>query len=192
MADIRLCLVTSNEHKYREIKAIGEGLGVEVYMCTVPKLEVQGDSLEEIAYKSALLAYLYLNRPLMVEDAGLYIKALNGFPGPYSNYVFKTIGLAGILKLMNGVEDRRACFKSAVAVVLDNYTFISTGEVCGYIAESPRGTRGFGFDPIFIPEGETRTFGEMSIEEKNRYSHRAVAVRKALTKVIQLKSNTGL
>jgi len=98
--------------------------------------------------------------------------------------VYKTIGIQGILKLLEGVENRRACFKSAVAVVLENTIITSTGEVCGEISREPRGNQGFGFDPIFIPSGETRTFGEMSIQEKNRYSHRAKAVRSVFEEIV--------
>ena len=185
---LRICLATSNEHKLREVRAVGGEFGVVVEQCPVPKIEIQSESIEEIVLKSAMLAYFYLNKPVLVEDAGLYINALGGFPGPYSSYVYKTIGINGVLKLLREIPDRRACFKSAVALVLGDVLLTATGEVCGYIANEPRGTKGFGFDPIFIPNGETRTFGEMELEEKNKYSHRATAVRRVLQKLLSLRS----
>ncbi|MEM0001319.1 MAG: XTP/dITP diphosphatase [Desulfurococcaceae archaeon] len=174
----RICIVTSNEHKFSEIKEVALEYGLEVEMCPGLKLEIQSDDLADIVFKSALIAYMYLNKPIIVEDAGLFIDALNGFPGPYSSYVYRTIGINGILKLMNDASNRRACFRSAVALVINNRVFSATGEVCGEIATKPRGAGGFGFDPIFVPEGDSRTFAEMSIHEKNKYSHRAKAVRK--------------
>ena len=104
---------------------------------------------------------------------------MNGFPGPYSSYVYKTLGLNGILKLLDGIENRRAYFR-AVAVlehpVLGEQVF--EGIVYGRIAHYPRGTGGFGFDPIFVPEGEEKTFAELPVSDKNKYSHRARAFRK--------------
>jgi XTP/dITP diphosphohydrolase len=185
----KICVVTSNTHKFDEIRDVSREYGVEVEMCPGLKLEIQSDNLEDIVLKSALLAYLYLNKPILVEDAGLFINALNGFPGPYSSYVYKTLGVNGILKLMDGVTNRRACFKSAVALVVNNRVLSAQGEVCGVITTYPRGQGGFGFDPIFIPDGESRTFAEMSVSEKNRHSHRAKAIRKIFELLLNVNHN---
>ena len=174
----RLYMVTGNRHKVEEAKEILERYGVELVQAEARKLEIQSESLEEIALTAARYAYLQLRKPLIVEDAGLFIEALNGFPGPYSSYVYKKIGVEGLLKLMEGVSDRRACFKAAVAYVAPGVERVFTGEVCGWIAGEARGSGGFGFDPVFVPEGESRTFAEMSLEEKNRYSHRARAFKR--------------
>jgi len=179
-----ICVVTDNENKFYEISEIAREYGINLDMCSGFKLEFQADNIEEIVLKSALLAYLYLKKPVLVEDAGLFIEVLNGFPGPYSSYVYKTIGLHGILKLLDNVDNRKACFKSAVALVLGSKVYTSTGEVCGVIAYHPRGSSGFGFDPIFIPNGESRTFAEMSTREKNKYSHRAKAVRRVFEALV--------
>lgn len=180
-----ICIITDNQHKYLEIAQIANEYGIRVTQCPGLKIEIQHDSLEEIAYKSAILAYLLLNRPLLVEDAGLFIESLNGFPGPYSNYVYKTIGIRGILKLLMDTDNRKACFKSAVALAARGKVYTATGEVCGEIALYPRGEKGFGFDPIFIPSGQDKTFAEMELEEKNRYSHRAMAVRKVFKRMLE-------
>lgn len=185
----RICVVTSNEHKFNEIKEVALEYGLEVEMCPGLKLEIQSDSLEDIVFKSALIAYMYLSRPIIVEDAGLFIDALNGFPGPYSNYVYKTIGVNGILKLLDGVDNRKACFKSAVALVVNNKVLSAVGEVCGEIVARPRGAGGFGFDPIFVPSGESKTFAEMNIREKNKYSHRARATRRVFELMLSRDAN---
>ena len=110
-----------------------------------------------------------------MEDAGLFIKSLEGFPGVYSSYVFFTVGLNGILKLMAGLEaeKRKASFKSVFAFSEPNQEpILFIGECNGLISNEEKGTRGFGYDPIFIAEGETKTFAEMETKEKNRFSHR--------------------
>jgi XTP/dITP diphosphohydrolase len=119
-----------------------------------------------------------------VEDAGLFIDALSGFPGPYAAYVFKTINNSGILKLMENIADRHAKFQSVIAYCDDQIPFkpeCFDGESKGQITISERkeqGKSGFGFDPIFQPTGSGKTFAEMTITEKNGYSHRAMAVHK--------------
>jgi XTP/dITP diphosphohydrolase len=113
-----------------------------------------------------------------VEDAGLFIEALNGFPGPFSSYVYKTIGTQGVLRLMRGIKNRNALFLSAVAFCKpksDPQVFV--GKVDGVITLKERGGYGFGFDPIFQPKGKKKTFAEMRRGEKNKFSHRAKALR---------------
>ncbi|MEM4717256.1 MAG: XTP/dITP diphosphatase [Desulfurococcaceae archaeon] len=184
-----ICIVTSNEHKFKEISKVAEEYNVKVHMCPGLKLEIQSLNLEEIVVKSAMLAYIYLNKPLLVEDAGLFIDALNGFPGPFSSYVYNTIGIQGILKLMKGVSNRKACFRSVVALIVNNNIFKTSGEICGEIVSEPRGSFGFGFDPIFKPCGVDKTFAEMEIDEKNKYSHRAKSVRRALEMLLGNQRN---
>ncbi len=175
---MKLYFATGNRHKYEEASRVLAEYGVELVQLTrVPKLEIQSGSLAEIALTAARAAYLELGEPIIVEDAGLYIEALNGFPGPYSSYVYKTLGCKGILKLLEGVKRRDAYFESAVAAVIPPYEEVFVARIRGIIAREPRGGEGFGFDPIFVPRGDDRTFAEMGLEEKNRYSHRARALR---------------
>ncbi|BAN90194.1 XTP/dITP diphosphatase [Aeropyrum camini] len=174
----RILLVTGNRGKLEEAREVLGEYGVEVEQAQAWKLEVQSESLEEIALQAARIAYAQLRRPLAVEDAGLFINALNGFPGPYSSYAYKTIGIPGVLRLLEGAADRRGCFRAAVAYIAPLVERVFTGEVCGSIAREPRGSQGFGFDPIFIPEGYTRTFAELGPGVKNRISHRARAFRR--------------
>lgn len=174
----RIHVATSNRHKIEELNAVLTGCGYRAEPAPAPKVEIQGDDVAAIAVYAAASAYSVLGRPVLVEDAGLYVDALSGFPGPYSSYVFKTIGVAGLLRLLEGIDERRAVFRSALAYAGPWGVELFTGEVEGAIADRPRGGLGFGFDPVFVPRGDTRTFAEMSLEEKSRYSHRARAARK--------------
>ena len=171
--------VTGNVHKLKEVESILQPYGIKVNMIKVRKIEVQADELSTIAEYAAISAAKEAGVPVVVEDAGLFIEALRGFPGPYSSYVFKTIGNKGIIKLMSGVTDRRARFISVVAFAKpEGYVKIFVGVTEGLISIEPRGNMGFGFDPIFIPyEGDGRSFAEMSLDEKNKISHRGKAFR---------------
>ncbi|MCS7097097.1 MAG: RdgB/HAM1 family non-canonical purine NTP pyrophosphatase [Candidatus Methanomethylicia archaeon] len=146
-----------------------------------PKFEIQALNLSEIASFAARKAFEHLRKPLIVEDDGLFIKTLNGFPGPFSSYVYSTIGVNGILKLMNGVKDRECYFESAVAFCSEGICEVFIGRVYGFISEVARGQKGFGYDPIFIPKGENTTFAEISLEHKCLISHRALALRSFAT-----------
>jgi XTP/dITP diphosphohydrolase len=115
--------------------------------------------------------------PYFVEDAGLLVETLRGFPGVYSAQAFRTIGNEGLLRLLSDARDRSASFRAVVAYVDGpRPPRMFTGDIHGRIARTPRGHNGFGFDPIFVPEGHRRTFAQMGPEEKNRLSHRARAL----------------
>jgi len=174
-----LLFVTRNKHKFEEALHVLLPLGIKLKQLPVKRVEIQSDDLGEIALIGARSAVEVLKKPLVVEDAGLFINSLNGFPGPFSSYVYKTIGVKGVLKLMEDVDDRSAYFKSVVAFCSpDGMCRMFIGEVHGEIAYEARGSGGFGFDPIFIPyESDGRTFAEMSIAEKSLFSHRARAFR---------------
>jgi len=171
---------TSNVHKFNEARRLLAKYDIAVAMLKIKPTEIQDDDLENIAKAGVLEASKKSGLPLIVEDAGLFIRALNGFPGPYSSYVCKTIGNSGILKLMDGLTDRYAQFRSAVAYCGPDCflkTFLGISE--GQIAKEAKGSSGFGFDPIFEPfGGDGKTFAEMSTDEKNMFSHRSRALRK--------------
>ncbi len=179
MKSTPLLFATSNKHKVTEAQAILSQVGIAVEQYPHRSPEIQADSLEEIARHSCEQILQEVRRPVFVEDAGMFIHHLNGFPGPYSHYCLDTIGNVGILKLMKDVEDRKAVFRSAVAFASpDKPIIIFTGETPGYITHEIRGTR-WGFDPVFKPtESDGRTYAEMRAEEKNKCSHRARALSK--------------
>lgn len=175
--------VTGNIHKFNEVRSMLSEYEITVGMLKTKGIEIQSDDLTEIAVASATDAFRRCRLPLIVEDAGLFVELLNGFPGPYSAYVYKTLGNAGLLKLLENVKNRKAAFKSTITYI-DGYD----GEVCCFegqvnglisIGEKKKSSAlAFGFDPIFIPDGDKRTFAQMSITDKNNYSHRAKAINK--------------
>jgi XTP/dITP diphosphohydrolase len=170
---------TKNNGKYVEAAQIASEYGVELAHLSLEKHEVQDDDLSKIASFAAEEAVRESKIDCVVaEDAGFFVEALQGFPGPYSSYVYSKLGVEGILKLMKDVTERDAYFCSALAYSQEGHSFCFEGKVNGTVSLSPRGARGFGFDPIFIPvHGDGRTFAEMEISEKNRFSHRAMAFR---------------
>ncbi len=164
--------VTSNKGKYAEAKGIFGNLEMK----NIGYTEIQADTLEEVAAFGIREVSERLKGPVMIEDAGLFINALKGFPGVYSAYVQRTIGNAGILRLMQGQEDRDAFFKSVVAYVEPGHEPVMfSGEVHGQIGFEQRGEKGFGYDPIFYVK--EFSLGEMETDEKNRISHRGASMK---------------
>ncbi len=153
-----------------------EKAGMELDLNLMKYPEEQLDAIEEVAERSALYLREILKTDFFIDDSGLFIDALGGFPGVYSSYVQKTIGNSGILQLMRGRENRRAQFRTCVAY-FDGTLHLFTGVAGGSIAVEDRGSRGFGFDPIFIPEGHVETYAEMTQEQKNSISHRSKAAK---------------
>jgi len=171
---------TNNVNKFNEARRILAPYNIAVGMLRVKSLEIQSDSLKEIAEASVVDAFQRSHLPIIVEDAGLFVEGLNGFPGPYAAYVYKTIGNKGLIELMRNVKTRKAYFESAIAYMSGDLKSPLTfsGKAQGKIVPEQRrgdGNSGFGFDPIFEPATSNKTFAEMSISQKNKYSHRAEA-----------------
>ncbi|MCX8188361.1 MAG: XTP/dITP diphosphatase [Nitrososphaeria archaeon] len=182
--DKKIFFATNNSNKILEAQHVLSNFKILVDKTEIKKVEIQSDTLEEIV----LYALKKIGKtlyPIVIEDSGLFIEKLNGFPGPYSSYVYKKIGCIGILKLLENENERRAKFVSIVGFRRDRLIKIFRGECNGKISYKMTGTHGFGFDPIFIPENEERTFAEMSLEEKCLWSHRGKAF-KALGNWIKL------
>jgi XTP/dITP diphosphohydrolase len=181
----QLRFLTGNAGKYHEAEVVFkmEIPSVTLKQDTSPLLEVQSDSLEEVAkfkLKSLVEGQGKRAESCFTEDAGFFVNPhLKGFPGVYSAYVQKAIGNAAILKLMDGVTDRRCHFSACIAFYSAKTRDICTfsGIVEGTVSVAQRGTGGFGFDPIFVPnEIPTKTFAEVSAEEKSKISHRGRAL----------------
>jgi len=173
-------LISTNVNKYLEAREVVASFGLSLAFLRDDAPELQSEDVTEIATEGARWAADKWDLPVLVEDTGLFIEALGGFPGPYASYVLKTVGLKGVLKLLEGVENRKAFFKTGLAFCdgKGSEPIVFTGKVHGKIAEAPRGSSGFGYDPIFIPDGgDGRTFAEMSRAEKNALSHRARAFK---------------
>lgn len=174
---MRITFVTGNKGKLHEAQAALGPLGHEVVNADLHPVEIQGESLEEIARAKCEVLVGRAPAPFFVDDGGLFVHHLNGFPGVFSAHALKRIGVPGILKLMEGVADRRAHFACVVGYHDGRETYLFSGRCEGALATAPRSDgHGFGFDPIFVPDGHAHTFGELPAAIKNRISHRGRAL----------------
>ncbi len=201
--------ITSNEGKVKELKNKLVPHGHAVKRISLPYPEVQVDALEEVVQFGLSWILDKLQEPItvsttldtelndidliLIEDSGLFVHGLNGYPGVYSKFVFMTIGYNGMLQLLKENHDRSAHFESCMGMAVikrdesmgqntgnARNTQIINGSCKGVIVQVPRGEHGFGYDPIFQPEGADTTFAEMETEQKNNYSHRGKAVKKLI------------
>ncbi len=170
-----LLLATSNAHKYSEARGILAARGIRLARLECDLVEIQSDSLAEIASKKAADALSLCSGPVIAEDAGLFVDSLNGFPGPYSAFVHGTIGCAGILRaLAQGARGASFCAAVAYAEPGMRRPRVFESRVRGTIARRELGG-GWGYDPIFVPEGSAGTYAQMG--DKSRVSHRALALQ---------------
>ncbi|MGI9565618.1 MAG: RdgB/HAM1 family non-canonical purine NTP pyrophosphatase [Nitrosopumilus sp.] len=168
-----LFFASSNDHKYHEAKRILNNFGIDLSFFKCVLEEIQSNSLNDIAIKKAKDAFHECKKPVIIEDDGLFIESLNGFPGPYSSFVFTTIGNEGILNLLK--KNRNAKFVSIITYCDKNSLRSFVGNLDGTISNSKQGN-GWGYDPIFIPIKMKKTFAEIS--NKNELSHRYKALKK--------------
>lgn len=171
----RVCFVTTNKNKVRELSSL---IGIPVEGVSLELDEIQG-TIEEIAIDKAKRAAQILRCPVLVEDSALCFNAFKALPGPYIRQFLEAVGCEGLVKLLIGFDDYGASAVCTFAFCEEpgKEVKLFEGKVEGKIVD-PRGSRGFGWDPIFEPEGYGLTFGEMSDEVKNSMSHRAIAYRK--------------
>jgi non-canonical purine NTP pyrophosphatase (RdgB/HAM1 family) len=161
--------VTSNPNKVREAERI---LGFALQHAAIELDELQADTVNAVALAKARAAFQKLDRPVIVEDAGIELVALGGFPGPFIKYWEKLGGLVSICRTADGLGDRRVRAVCALGMCSDAGSQVVVGAVDGTVSAAPRGQNGFGWDAIFIPEGADQTFGEMTADEKDARSHR--------------------
>ncbi len=176
----RIKFATRNPGKLREVREILGGFGVRVEPLPTRFVEPQADDLA-VVVRAKLEALRSIRSPVLVEDSGLFLPGLGGFPGVYSAYVSELWGgpkrFRPLLRALEG-SSRKAIFRTVAGVSIRGRDTLFVGESLGSVARRPRGSGGFGYDPIFVPGGEHRTFAEMGAEEKHRYSHRGRALRK--------------
>ncbi|OPY23377.1 MAG: Non-canonical purine NTP pyrophosphatase [Methanobacterium sp. PtaU1.Bin242] len=173
-----ITFITGNPHKVKEARGILNNLGITLEHADLGYVEIQGN-LEDVARYGAKYAALRLGKPVIVEDAGMFIKALKWFPGTYSSYVQDTLGNKGILKLMSDVSDRYAEFRSVIGFCTPKTEpEVFLGTVKGRIGYEEKGEHGFAYDPLFYPEGYDKSFGELGRKEKNQFSHRRKSLEK--------------
>jgi XTP/dITP diphosphohydrolase len=178
-SQIEINFASNNADKIAEARSILKQFNIKVNPVNFKVREIQASNLEEIAADSAKATAESAGKSIVVEDAGLFISSLMGFPGPYSSFVYQTIGCGGILKLMRGIHRRTAVFRSAVSYCEPRHEpRVFTGEIEGKISLTERHGRKFGYDPIFIPSvTPSKTFSEMGLLEKNQVSHRFKAFK---------------
>lgn len=183
----RFVFATNNAHKLEEVKAILgdkiEILSLKEIGCTedIPETE---PTLEGNAVLKARYVADHYHTDCFADDTGLEVEALDGAPGVYSARYAGGEGhdseanMRKLLQELEGVENRRAQFRTVFALIVDDKEHLFEGVVKGKISTVRRGTSGFGYDPVFIPEGHTESFAEMGNAEKNKISHRARATEK--------------
>ena len=183
---MKIIFATNNNHKLKEISNL---LGNSLSILSLKDIDFNDEipedypTLEENAMFKARYISKVTGLDVFADDTGLEITALNGRPGVHSarfagaHKDFEA-NIDKVLLLMTGVQERSARFRTIIALIIGGSEYLFEGQVTGRITEKRRGNEGFGYDPVFIPDGETRTFAEMTLSEKNLLSHRAKAFEK--------------
>lgn len=170
-----LTFITGNPSKAEQL---GRHLNYPVEHKKLDLVEIQSLNLRDIIKHKAREAYKQIHSPVLVEDTSLIFHALGRLPGPLIKWFLTELDNDGLCKILNGYEDRLALAEVCFGFYDGKELKIFEGQMKGTIAKSPRGERGFGWDPIFIPEGHTKTWGEMDHEEQKETSMRRVALKK--------------
>lgn len=183
---MKIVFATHNAHKVSEVQAV---LGSEYQLVTATEAGITEEipetqpTIEGNALQKARYVYEHTGLNCFADDTGLEVEALNGAPGVYSaryagEHVSYAVNNVLLLKNLAGCENRKARFRTVIALIVDGKEYLFEGRVEGAIATEPHGEGGFGYDPLFVPEGSQLTFAEMSSEAKNKISHRGRAVAK--------------
>jgi XTP/dITP diphosphohydrolase len=183
---MKLVFASNNEHKIREIKSI---LDESVILLGLNEINMDDDipenepTIEGNALAKARHIHTATELDVFADDTGLEVDALNGKPGVHSARFAgqnkdSSENIVRLLSLLGNNENRKARFRTVIALIMKNKEYLFEGIVTGTIINEKRGDGGFGYDPVFIPEGKTQTFAEMDPDEKNRISHRGRAVAK--------------
>jgi XTP/dITP diphosphohydrolase len=185
--------VTGNTNKFNEVSRLfsKENIKYSLKQKDIVTLEIQAKSIKDVASFKLNSVKGKVTGSFFIEDAGFFVdNPLNGFPGVYSSYVMKTIGIKGVLRLIEDFETTRAHFITVIAFYFKPFDkdFFFEGEVYGKISNTIRGSGGFGFDPIFLPNDMPyKTFAELTTEEKNEISHRGKAWSKFINFLKEVK-----
>jgi non-canonical purine NTP pyrophosphatase (RdgB/HAM1 family) len=175
----RFTLVTGNPDKRKEAERI---LGFAVDCAPLDLPEPQSLDLIEVLRAKGVEAFRRLSRPVVVEETGLELAALNGFPGPLVKWMLEAVGAEGIARTALALADARVTARCALLWTDGAHEVIGDGRTAGRLVP-PRGGGGFGWDPVFLPDGETLTYGELAAEVKDRIGHRGRAWRDLLAKL---------
>ena len=182
----KIVFATNNQHKLDEIRKITEGK-IEILSLndigSNDEIEETGNTLEENALIKARFIKNKYGYDCFAEDTGLEVEALENAPGVYSaRYAGDACrdedNIKKLLDNLKGIANRKARFRTVIALLMNNEEYFFEGEIKGHIIDEKRGFAGFGYDPIFVPEGYDQTFAELGEEIKNRISHRSIATQK--------------
>ena len=195
---MRLIFASNNQHKIEELK-IFAGKEIEIFSLKDAGIDIDipepHNTLEENASEKSWTIYKLTGNDCFSEDTGLEIEALNGEPGVKSaRYAgearsFKD-NIEKVLNKLSAETNRNARFRAVISLIVGGNETQFEGICNGKIIDTPQGTEGFGYDPIFIPDGSDRSFAEMSIDEKNRFNHRTKAAAKLVTFLQNMKTNS--
>lgn len=167
---MKITYVTGNKYKVELAERILGPLGIEIIQKKIYCPEIQDNDIVNVSKFSAKYAANELQTPVIKNDSGLIIDGLNGFPGPYTAYVEDTLTEEGILKLMNGIDNRNACFMEVISYCVPNHEPISfVSKTYGTISTDKRGNYGWSYDRIFIPQGEEKTLAEFEDDERWKF-----------------------
>jgi XTP/dITP diphosphohydrolase len=192
----QLIFATNNQHKIQEIRSIPD-LGYEIISLKEAEINIDipepFETLEENATEKSSVIHKLTAQNCFSEDTGLEVEALNGEPGVKSaRYAGDSKSfeenIQKLLSKLNGIENRKAQFRTVLSLILNGAEYQFEGICKGIILADKRGDKGFGYDPVFLPLGAKRTFSEMGMEEKNKYSHR----KKAMDKLVAFLHNSKI
>jgi XTP/dITP diphosphohydrolase len=183
---MKLVFASNNKHKLDEVKSalvVGFNIASLSDIQCYDNIPEDYDTLEENALQKARYIYQKYHKNCFSDDTGLEIEALDGRPGVYSaryagEHCSFEDNISKVLSEMNGISNRKACFRTVIALILNGKEYLFEGQVDGIILQEKKGKNGFGYDPIFQPIESTISFAEMDLEEKNKISHRGRAIEK--------------
>ncbi|MGQ9846432.1 MAG: RdgB/HAM1 family non-canonical purine NTP pyrophosphatase [Bacteroidales bacterium] len=190
---MELVLASHNEHKAKEIRLL---MPSNYKLLTLKDIHYHseiietGSTLEENARIKARTVYEKTNRNVFADDTGLEVEALNGAPGVFSarfagEEANSTANIKKLLSLMEGEKNRNAQFRCCIVLIMNDKEYVFNGIVRGTIIQTPRGNNGFGYDSVFVPEGNIHTFAEMPLSVKNTISHRTLAIKQMIAFINQ-------
>ena len=182
---MKICFATHNENKLREVKSLLNGFEIVGLndIGQTDEIPEDGLTLDENAYKKAGFVSNKFSINCFADDTGLEVESLDGAPGVFSARYAGEVkdnqaNISLLLQNLEGKSNRKAQFRTVVCLIVDGETKIFEGVAKGEITKTKSGKEGFGYDPVFIPEGYKSTFAEMSMEDKNSISHRGIAIKK--------------
>ncbi|MEM4257371.1 MAG: non-canonical purine NTP pyrophosphatase [Candidatus Diapherotrites archaeon] len=190
---MKLILATTNKHKAKEINEIMSKHGYKIITKKIRLIEPDFDTLEEIAKYKAIQAYEKLKKPVITEDTGVYFCEYKNFPGVHAKRIFESIGFKGLITLIKTAKNKKAYFKTTIVYYNGKISKTFSGKLEGTLLEKPVSIKKdrLPYEKIFVPKGQKKALVDLSLEQKNKISHRAKATKKMLKWLKKIKSAMG-